>query len=369
MKSLLFFLILFFVICCTSKNTEVLYVGTYSTSDAEGIYRYEFDNKNGLLRFIDVIPNKLNPSFIAFHPDLLVLYAVNEVSGSYQIDSGSVTSYDLMDNKTFRIISQKATLGNHPCHVCVSPDGKFVSVANYTNGGICVFDVLPDGGLGDFIQVIKHLGYGPDTVRQKVPHAHSSQFSADGKLLIAADLGTDMLYFYSFSADSACFVVAQEPVRFVSGSGPRHFDFSKDQRFIYIMNELSSTVGVIEKIDGVYKLIETVSSLPANFNQTSYGADIHLSGDGRFVYCSNRGHNSIAIFSRDLNTGRIKLIGNEPVQGDWPRNFSISQDGKFLLVANQQSNNITIFSINENGLLSFTHKSISVPNPVCLIFK
>ena len=368
MKSLLLFLTVFLAVCCTSKNTTFLYVGTYTTSDSEGIYRYEYNSKDGALQFMDVIPNKQNPSFIAFHPDFPVLYAVSEVRESYQIDSGSVTSYHL-NNKAFEKINQKATLGDHPCHVCVSPNGKYVSATNYTSGSISIFEVLPDGGLSDVIQVIKHHGCGPDTVRQNGPHSHSSQFSADSKLLIAADLGTDKLYFYSFSDDRVCFVSAQEPVLFPQGSGPRHFDFSVDQRFIYVMNELSSTVSVVEKVNGIYKLGMTVSSLPADYEQVSYGADVHLSQDGRFVYCSNRGHNSIAIFSRDMLTGSIKLIGHEPIQGDWPRNFSISPDGKFLLVGNQQSNNITIFTIKENGLLSFTHKSFSVPSPACLIFQ
>ena len=135
------------------------------------------------------------------------------------------------------------------------------------------------------------------------------------------------------------------------------------------MNELSSSVSVIENASGVFKLIETVSSLPAGYEQDSYGADIHLSSNGRFVYCSNRGHNSIAIFLRDTQTGRIKLIGNEPVQGDWPRNFAISPNGKFLIVGNQRSNNISVFSVNKNGSLTYTGKSISVPSPVCLIFR
>ena len=354
-----FFIAVFFTVSCTSGDT--LYVGTYSSSDSQGIYRYKFDDEKGELNLIDVIPNKENPSFIAFNPDLSVLYAVSEENDGY------INSY-LLENDSFKHVNKRSTTGKHPCHVTVSPDGKVVVATNYGSGSVSIFNALPDGGLEEVKQVIQHQGSGPDTRRQEGPHAHSSLFTKDGKVLVVADLGTDKLYFYKRSADGSQFIES-EAVKLDAGVGPRHFVFSKDQRFIYVLNELASSVSVIENVGGSYKIIETVSGLPSEFQGNSSGADIHLTPDGKFLYSSNRGHNSIAIFSRNSQTGKINFLGTEPVRGSVPRNFVISPNGKFLLVANQRTNNISIFSINKDGLLTYIDNNISVPSPVCLVFK
>jgi 6-phosphogluconolactonase len=187
---------------------------------------------------------------------------------------------------------------------------------------------------------------------------------------MTADLGLDKLFFYVYDADSMKYVPAGQPdVEMAPGAGPRHFAYTSDEQFIYVMDEMASTVSTLKKGDAGYELIQSVSSLPADFDGTKAGADIHLSPDERFVYGSNRGENAIAVFERNMEDGTLKLIQNEPVQGNWPRNFTISPDGKFVLVANQYSHNITVFTRDEQtGRLTYTGKSYDIPSPVCLKF-
>lgn len=357
------------LISCTPEKQYLLYVGTYTNGGSEGIYCYRYNPENGDVVLKHVTPNKENPSFLAVHPNGKYLYAVSEVDDYQRMDSGSVTAYFISDNGKLEKISQEATQANHPCHVAVSPDGKTVVASNYTSGSISIYDVLGNGGLGRVKQVIRHEGQGPDSTRQKGPHAHSALFTNDGQLLVTADLGTDRIDFYTRDGSGAFVPAPQGAVSMPSGFGPRHFDFSPDGQFIYVMNEMGSAVSVLQKKEDAFRLIETVSSVPAGYKKESYGADIHLGKDGRFVYCSNRGHNSIAVFSRDEQTGRITLIQNESVLGNWPRNFAIDPDGNFLLVANQKSNDVNLFAIDrKTGMLSYANQNMHIPSPVCLKF-
>jgi 6-phosphogluconolactonase len=374
MKTFSYFIVLIILTvvmsCSFSKKEVLLYVGTYSVEDSKGIYCYGFDPSDGTMTFKQVTVNKKNPSFLEINPKGTCLYAVSELRADKNTDSGSVTAYKIGKSGILTLINREATRGNHPCHVTVSPDGKTVVAANYTSGSLSIYDVRNDGGLKPVKQLLQHEGSGPDTVRQKGPHAHSSRFTKDGKLLLSADLGTDKMDLYELSDDGSNYVhAAQGSVRITPGSGPRHFDFSPDGLFIYLMNEMSSTVTVLKKGGGTYREVQTVSSLPKSYNGLKAGADIHIGSDGRFVYCSNRGHNSIAVFQRDKLTGMLTLIQNEPVQGDWPRNFAIAPDGRFLLVANQRSSNVTVFAIDhQTGGLTFIGRSTGIPSPVCLKF-
>ena len=355
---------------CKEEKEYLLYVGTYSVENSKGIYCYDYNPDNGHFSFRNVTPDNENPSYLAISPNGQNLYAVSEIEDYNHMDSGSVTAYKIKDDGELEKINQEATLGKHPAHVTVSPDGKTVVAANYTSGSLSIYDVEEGGALGNAGQLIQHTGHGPDSVRQEGPHAHSSLFTADGKFLVSADLGTDKVDFYEYSADSNAYVHAKQGfVQMNPGFGPRHFDFSPDGRFIYVMNEMGSAVTVLQKDSGEYRIIQTLSSIPSDFKGENTGADIHLSKDGRFVYCSNRGHNSIAVFSRNPENGKIEMIQDIPVEGNWPRNFAIGPEGNFLLVANQKSNNITLFSIDkESGKLSFTGVSEEIPSPVCLKF-
>jgi 6-phosphogluconolactonase len=368
--TILFTVITVLFLSCNPEKQYLLYIGTYTDKDSEGIYCYRYNPENGDLVLKNVTPNKENPSFLAIHPGGKFLYTVSEVNDYQKMDSGSVTAYRITENGELKKINQEATKGNHPCHIEISPDGKTAVAANYTSGSISIYNIREDGGLNEVKQLIRHVGQGPDSTRQQGPHAHSTLFTKDGQLLVTADLGTDRIDFYTRTDSDQTFLPApQGPVAMSSGFGPRHFDFSPDGSFIYVMNEMGSAVTVLQKTDGAFCTLETVSSLPHDYTGKSFGADIHLSPDGRFVYCSNRGHNSIAVFSRDEQSGTITLIQNEPVQGNWPRNFAIDPDGNFLLVANQRSNNVTLFAIDkETGKLSYANQNRHIPSPVCLKF-
>ncbi|MGQ7868560.1 lactonase family protein [Sunxiuqinia sp. sy24] len=371
MKKLLLFIVLIatLLVSCNSPKETLLYVGTYTGGDSEGIYCYRFDNETGQLEQKFVTPNRENPSFLAVSSDQNYLYAVSEVKESPGIDSGSVTAYRIGESGELEKINQKATKGYHPCHVSVSPDGRFVVASNYSSGSLSFYRAAEDGSLSDSFQQIQHVGSGPDSTRQTAPYAHSALFDFSGELLISADLGTDKLEFYRYDASNKQFEAAEQAyVAMNPGAGPRHFAFSPDGQFIYVMSELNSEVSVLAKDGGGFELIQSVSALPDQHEGVSYGADIHLSADGRFVYSSNRGHNSIAVFSRK-DDGTLELLDTESVQGDWPRNFALSPDGGFLLVANQMSNNVSLFRVDQStGALSYTGKSIEIPEPVCLKF-
>ena len=356
--------------CRTPKKEVPLYIGTYSVENSEGIYRYLFNPETGDLSYSNVTPNLENPSFITISPNKKNLYAVSEVDNYNHLDSGSVTAYKIETDGSLTKLNQVATLGNHPCHVSVSPDGKTVVASNYTSGSLSIYKVKTDGLLEDSPQLIQHIGSGPDSTRQQGPHAHSSQFSFDGAEIMTADLGLDKLFFYTYDSDSAKYVPAEQPyVEVAGGAGPRHFAYTQKGEYIYLMTEMASAVNVLKKEGDNYVVIQAVSSLPTDFDGIKAGADIHLSPDNRFVYCSNRGLNTIAVFERDESTGKITLIQNESVQGDWPRNFALSPDGKYLLVANQRSNNVTVFTRDEvTGKLTFTGKNYEIPSPVCLQF-
>ncbi len=349
---------------------HLLYVGTYTKGMANGIFVYSFNDQNGKLvdRKIPAISN--NPSFLTISPDKKFLYAVGEIDDPDKDHSGGLSAYRIEKDGHLVLLNHVQTDGANPCHVCISPDGKEVVASNYTGGNLSLFNVLPDGSLTALMQKIQHTGSGPFPGRQTEPHAHSSCFDASGKLLYAADLGIDELKIYRLDKVEKQLVPFDQPfVKLRPGSGPRHFDFSSDGRFIYVINELSSTIVVLMKYGGEWKEVQSISTLPQGFKGESWCADIHLSSDGRFVYGSNRGHNSIAVFSRNPTNGKLEPIQTISVEGNWPRNFTLDPTGQFLLVANQRSNDITVFKVDPaSGKLAYT--GIKVPNesPVCLQF-
>jgi len=361
---------LFIIVQSVEAKKHILYVGTYTKGVAEGIFVYSFNDRSGKLKDLKMPVISNNPSFLTISGDKKYLYAVGEVDDPEKDHSGGVSSFRIEENGKLSFLNHVQTHGANPCHVSVSPDGKKLVASNYTGGNLSFFNVLTDGSLSEMKQRIQHSGSGPFPDRQTEPHAHSARFDATGKLLFAADLGIDELKIYNVGTGDNPYKPDSQPfVKMSPGSGPRHFDFSADGRYIYVINELSSTITVLMKYGGEWKNIQTVRTLPKDFVGESWCADIHLSADGRFVYGSNRGHNSISVFKRDNINGKIEQIQTISVEGNWPRNFTIDPTGQFLLVANQRSNDITVFKVDEtSGKLSFT--GIKVPNesPVCLQF-
>lgn len=357
-----------------AQNAEakkhILYVGTYTKGITDGIFVYSFNDQTGRLNNLKIPAIANNPSFLVVSADKKFLYAVDESDNLDSNKSGGLSAFRIENNHKLTLLNHVLTYGANPCHVCLSPDGKRLVASNYTGGNLSVYNILPDGSLSEIVQRIQHSGSGPVDGRQSEPHVHSASFDASGKKLFVADLGIDELKIYNVSPGDVPLSPNDQPfLKLPPGSGPRHFDFSADGRYIYVINELNSTITVFMKYGGDWKNIQTVRTLPKDYKDENACADIHLSADGRFVYGSNRGHNSVAVFRRDLNSGKLVLSETVPVEGDWPRNFTLDPSGRFLLCANQKSNDITIFKIDQSsGKLSYTGLKISNESPVCLKF-
>ena len=348
---------------CEEKPQEkpmyTLFIGTYTNGDSEGIYSYQFDADSGTLSNKSLEAKLPNPSFLAISKDKQHLYAVQETA-DFDSLGGGVSAFKLKEG-VLELQNSKGTGGANPCHVSLSGDG-FLSVANYSGGNVALFHLNDDGSLGDNPQIIDHKVL--DTT--KTAHAHMTKFTKDG--LFATDLGLDALKRYVKQSNQ--WVPAhQASIDFPKGAGPRHFVFSENEAFLYVINELNSTLTVLQRDDeGSYNPIQTENTLPSNYEGKNACADIHLSPDGQFLYGTNRGENTIVIFTVDPSSGTLNLVGRESVQGNWPRNFSLDPTGNFLLVANQLSNNIVVFKRDkETGSLTYLNE-IKMPSPVCLTF-
>ncbi|MFT6795264.1 MAG: 6-phosphogluconolactonase [Maribacter sp.] len=340
-------------------KTISLYVGTYTDTGSEGIYRYIFNTETGQLTNKTVAAATGNPSFLKISPNKEYLYAVNETN-TYKGENGSLTAFKI-DGGQLTALETVSSFGAHPCHIGISDDGAMVSVSNYTGGTISIFKTDVTGKLVT-PQVIDHTLLDST----KTSHAHSALFSK-GKLFVA-DLGLNMLSIYPF-LDGGIDTAEAEVLQLPEKAGPRHFVFGREDTILYVINELNSTISIFKRTEeGTFNLLETTTTLADDFKGDSYCADIRLSPDGRFLYGSNRGENTIVIFAVDQTTGKLSLIEREDVRGDWPRNFNIDPSGNFLLVANQRSNNITVYKRDkDNGALTFTHE-LELPSPVCLEF-
>lgn len=341
------------------KNEIALFVGTYTNNGSEGIYRFNFNRDTGTLLQQRLAATSTNPSFLTISPDRKTLYAVSEVD-DFEGDSGAVITFTISDT-VLKKIGTKSTYGANPCYVAVSEDGKYVTIANYTGGNVAVFNTNEKGDLLPSPKVIDHKVLDTSTTS----HAHMAAFI--NRELFVSDLGLDRVKKYSL--ESGNFYPSQQPELVVAnGAGPRHFVSFKGGEFLYVINELNSTITGFKKAGDMFHEIETYDTVSKDFEGESFCADIHLSPDGNYLYGSNRGENTIVIFKVNDSTGKLALVGRESIKGDWPRNFAIDPSGEFLLVANQRSNNIVVFKRNATkGTLTYISE-VALPSPVCLQF-
>ena len=356
----------------SSQSNEVtLYVGTYTSGKSEGIYVCRFDRNGPALRRVSSIKS-VNPSFLTIDRSKRYLYAVNEV-GEYLGKPGGGVSAFAIDPATWnlRLLNEQATQGADPCYLSVDSRKRSLLVANYTGGSVSVLPVRTDGTLGMVSEVKQHEGSGPKE-QQKGPHAHCVILDRNERYALASDLGTDKVMIYQFDRATGKLTPAKQPfAELKAGAGPRHLTLHPNGKYLYVINELDSTITTFgyNELNGTLTLIETVSTLPEDFSGVSYCADVHVSVSGRFLYGSNRGHNSIVVFEIDPPTGKLKLVQHRSTEGDWPRNFAIDPSGQFLLVANQRSDNIVFYIIDERtGQLLHMGQNTEIPSPVCLKF-
>ncbi len=372
MKHQIIIIALLVLIGCKNTKKEVkqepgnysFYVGTYMDHDSEGIYKYILE-KNGHLKSLGLVAKSINPSFLAKSENKEYLLAVNEISNSDGF--GTIESFSISDD-SLSFINQSITGGAHPCFVSINSDG-YVLTANYTGGNIGLLKLNKKGELSGLLDIQQHSGKGTND-RQDAPHAHSAWFESADNTVISLDLGTNELWFSQL--DTVLHKLqASNPykLKMADGAGPRHLMFHPNKKWIYVLNELNSTVSLVHKTDGnQYKKGLSFSCLPSAYSEANYPADIHISSDGKFLYVSNRGHNSIAIFGVNQQDGSLNLLAHESTYGKWPRNFSLSPDENYLIVANQHSNNIVSFKRDKTtGLLNYTDE-IEAYTPVCILF-
>jgi 6-phosphogluconolactonase len=363
-----FVLSLFLLLSVSAFAQEyVLFIGTYTGSGSKGIYVYRFDAATGTAQWVSNTDSSNNPSFLAVAPDGKHLYAVNETGGA---QPGHVSAYAFdRASGQLHLLNTQPTGGDHPCYISVDRSGKWAVVGNYSGGSLTALPIAKDGTLNPYAQLVQHTGSSANKERQEKAHVHAAVFSPDQRYLFSPDLGTDKLTIYKFNP------AAQEPLQpaitpfttSTAGNGPRHFTFSPNKKFAYLVEELSGTVAAFKYAAGKLTFLQRISTHAADYKGAKGSADIHLSPDGKFLYASNRGDaNSIAIFSVAAN-GRLQLKGIQSTMGVHPRNFMIEPTGNYLLVANRDSDAIVIFKRSaKTGLLRDTGRRIEVPKPVCL---
>lgn len=360
---------------------QCVWFGTYTggPANSEGIYVSRFDAATGKLTAPVLAAAVKNPSFLALHPTLPVMYAVSEVADSNGKPTGAVLSLAIDEaTGTLAAKNHQSSGGGGPCHVSVDRTGKVALAANYGGGSVICLGLTADGSLepvvagtpGGFIQ---HEGTGPNPQRQEKPHGHSIYPTADSRFAVSCDLGADRVFVHALDVDKAT-LAPHGFGRGTPGAGPRHFAFHPGGRYGYAVNELDLTVTAFafDPQAGTLAPIQTLSTLPADVTDTKgfSTAEIVTHPSGRFLYASNRGHDSIAMIAVDQATGRLTFLGAEPIRGKTPRNFVIDPTGKFLLAAGQNSHTVTVFAIDaETGRLSFTGQSLDVPSPVCIRFR
>lgn len=352
---------------------STMFAGTYTrTGRSKGIYSFSVDGSTGAAKQTHVTEGIANPSFLAIHPNRKFLYSVAEVEESSGVPGGALYAYSV-HGKTGELtrINQQSTGGPGPCHVSVDATGKFAIVANYSGGSVCVLPINADGSLKPYSQFIQHQGGTKvNERRQDKAHAHSINIAADNKKVIVADLGMDQLRVYDFDPATGKLTFNEgSSIATAPGAGPRHFEFHRNGKWAYAINELGCTVTGYKYDAATGKLTEinSLSTLPKGYDGQNTTADIHIHPNGKFLYGSNRGHNTLAIYSIS-DTGRLTFVGDQSTGGKTPRNFAIHPDGKYLYAANQDTDNILQFEINTaHGTLT-PMQEIKCPMPVCLKF-
>lgn len=350
------------------SGKEIMYVGTYSLRGSEGIYVFEFDRKTGSMQPVQSVSNAKSPSFLAIHPTGKYLYSVNE--GADKL--GGVSSYSI-DKATGKLtfMNGQSSLGAGPCHVSVDQTGKTVFVSNYGGGSLAILPVKADGSLAAPTDSVQDAGTGPNAQRQDKAHVHSATLAPDNRFVYVADLTTDKLNIFDIDTKASTVKPAATPyVTVKPGSGPRHFTFHPNGKYAYLVEELTSTVAVFSrnaKTGALTLMDDNVKALPDGFSGQNTSADIHVDPSGKFLYHSNRGANTLAIFAIG-NDGRLTKVGDQPTEGKTPRNFLVDPKGDFVFVANQDTDNITIFKRDQKtGKLTYTGQSVKVPAPVCVL--
>ncbi len=359
------------IACSTTDKDYLVYAGTYTGSGSDGIYAYRFDATKGDFKPLGLAAKTDHPSFLATDSGGKFLYAVNELDSFQQKASGAVSVFSIeKETGKLELLQQVPSLGAAPCHVSLDQSGRYLLTANYNGGNVAVFPIGGDGRLGPASAFIQYTGSGVNPDRQTGPHAHFIQVTNDNRFVMVADLGTDRVFVYRFdpvtgslTAPDSCYVTMNP------GSGPRHIAFAPSGKFVYVLNELTSTVTVFafESETGWMKAKQTISALPENFSGENTAAEVAVDAKSQFLYVSNRGDDSIGVFSINSNDGSLTPVEWVSSGGKTPRHIEIDPTGRWLIASNQNSGNVVLFRIDQaTGQLIQTSRSIDLASPVCI---
>lgn len=339
------------------------YIGTYTKGDSKGIYSFTLDTEAKQISNVKAVAELNNPTYVNISNDNKVLYAVVKEG-----DKGGVASYAI-NNQTGELteLSRQVTEGASPCHVSVDKNNQQVVTANYHRGTVEAYLVNEDGTVNRSTSIMQHEGQGPHE-RQEKPHTHFSGFTPDEKFVVAVDLGIDKVITYKI--DNGALTEAHT-LLVKAGSGPRHITFHPNGKYAYVMTELSNEVIALSynAETGIFTELQYIAAIPEDFTENSQGSAIHISSDGRFVYAGNRGHNSIAVFRVNEETGELALVEYTSTEGNWPRDFAFDPTESFIVASNEESGNLVLYARDkETGRLSVIQSDVAVPYPVCVKF-
>jgi len=350
---------------------DFLYLGTYTDDGAKGIYVYQFDRIHGSVKQVETAGDLESPSYLTIHPNGKYLYSVNRGRVLPDKKWGSVSAFSI-DPVTGRLehLNDQPAFGVEACYISTDSKGRLAFVANYSTGNVVVFPLKEDGSLGTLSDNQQHAGSGADPGRQKGPHAHCAYVSPDDKHLYVVDLGIDRIKTYEIDYIHMKLIPKPDCDGMTKpGTGPRHITIDQEGKYAYVIEELASSISVFERdrVTGALHPIQDIKTVPDDFTETNYCADIHIDPSGKYLYGSNRGHDSLAIFRINGENGTLEKVGYQSVSGKWPRNFLIDPKGEFIFVVNQNSDNLVIFKLDpETGNLTPTGTEETLPKPVCV---
>jgi len=349
-----------------TAKTYRAYVGNYTTkTTSKGIYEFTFDPATGKMSGLELAGETKDPSWVIVHPSGKYLYAANERGKDSSISAFAIEP----KSGKLTLLNALPALGEDPCHLAIDRTGKFLLTANYSSGNVAVFPILSDGKLGGHTALVTDQGQpGPNTKRQEGPHAHWIGASEHNRFVYVSDLGLDKVFVYKFDATTGTLADAGSAVA-KPGTGPRHVAFSSDGKFMYVLGELESTVTVFANDKGAFRSVQNVPMLPTGFSGRNDAAEIEIHPSGKFLYASNRGHDSIVVFAIDPKQGTLTQVQDIPTGGQEPRHFALDPTGKFLLAENQNTNAIVEFRVDQaTGKLTPTGETLSVTSPICISF-
>lgn len=354
-----------------SKNKHIAYVGTYTDNGSRGIYGFSIDSSKGTVEDLGLLAELQHPTYLTIASNNKYLYSVIKKQHSLGDSLGGVAAFSIdSQSGKLRLLNYEVASGKPPCHISADRCNKYLFTANYHEGRVMVHPINLDGSLCPSSSAIIHEGFGKRKERQEKPHVHYVTLTTDEKHLCAVDLGIDKVMLYDFNSEDGTLSPSNIPfIQVKPGSGPRHMTFSHDGKFAYVINELSSDILVLEydNKDLCFKEIQYISALPKEYDGISYGAAIHITPNNEYLYASNRGHDSLAIFKINKTTGGLQFLCHCSTLGNFPRDFVIDPTGNFVFVANQNSNTVIPFAIvKESNRLEQVSEAIKIPSPVCI---